>query len=125
MIEDPRVPCLFSGTTKTDEIIVGVGCFFGAGAVILGNVRVEHGSVVAANSLVMRDVPPFSLVVGNPSRVIKRYSFLRSKWLPIDSFTKEDELSIPTEEMHFKELVSKYSDVELPWIAAARSMGNL
>ena len=125
VIDDPRIPCLFSGTTNTDEIHIGVGCFVGAGATVLGHVRIGHGSVVAANSMVMKDVPPFSLVVGNPARVVKRYSFSRNQWLDLSSFSDDDELVAPTEQMHLKNLMEKYAHVDMPWIAAARSMGNL
>ncbi len=41
----------------------------GAGAVIVGNITVGHGSIVGANSVVNTDVPPHSLVEGNPSKI--------------------------------------------------------
>jgi acetyltransferase-like isoleucine patch superfamily enzyme len=38
---------------------------------VVGNVRIGEGAVVAANSVVTRDVPAFALVAGNPARVIR------------------------------------------------------
>ena len=38
--------------------------YIGAGAKIIGNVRVGRGAIVGANAVVTRDVPPYSTVVG-------------------------------------------------------------
>lgn len=50
---------------------VGEDCFIGARSILLPGVRVGHGSIVAAGSVVTRDVPPCSIVAGNPARVIE------------------------------------------------------
>jgi serine O-acetyltransferase len=47
-------------------------CFIGAGAKILGPVRIGTGSVIGANAVVIHDVPPHSVVVGVPARVIRK-----------------------------------------------------
>ena len=47
------------------------GCLIGIGAIVLNGVRVGAGSLVAAGSVVTRDVPPASLVMGAPA-VVKR-----------------------------------------------------
>lgn len=44
--------------------------FVGAGSIVLPNVRIGSHSIVAAGSVVTRDVPPRSVVAGNPARVI-------------------------------------------------------
>lgn len=50
-------------------ITVGDGCWIGAKSVILGGVTIGAGSVVAAGSLVRRDVPPNTLVAGVPAHI--------------------------------------------------------
>ncbi|OAE33060.1 hypothetical protein AXG93_1913s1620 [Marchantia polymorpha subsp. ruderalis] len=46
------------------------GVLIGAGATILGNIVVGKGAMVAAGSLVLKDVPPHSMVAGTPARVV-------------------------------------------------------
>jgi acetyltransferase-like isoleucine patch superfamily enzyme len=46
-------------------------CFIGAGSMILPGVTVGEGSVVGAGSIVTKDVPPHSVVAGNPAKVLK------------------------------------------------------
>lgn len=43
----------------------------GMRTIILPNVTIGEGAVVGANSLVSKDIPPFSIAVGNPAKVIK------------------------------------------------------
>ena len=54
----------------------GVPCiennvYIGAGAKILGPIRIGEGSVIGANAVVVQDVPPRSLCVGAPAKVIR------------------------------------------------------
>ena len=46
------------------------GVLIGAGAKVLGNIRVGHCSRIAAGSVVLHDVPPKSTVAGVPARVV-------------------------------------------------------
>jgi acetyltransferase-like isoleucine patch superfamily enzyme len=52
-------------------IVIGRNVWIAAGATIIGGVIVGENSVVAAGSVVTRDVPPNNLVGGNPARVIR------------------------------------------------------
>ena len=61
------------GEQECDEQfpVLEEGVYVGAGAKILGNVRVGKWSIVAANAVVVKDVPSYSLVAGIPGKVIK------------------------------------------------------
>ena len=48
-------------------------CWIGWGATIMKGVTIGHHSVVAAKSLVVKDVPPHSVVGGNPAKIIKTF----------------------------------------------------
>lgn len=52
-------------------IVIERNVWIAAGAIVIGGVTIGENSVVAAGSVVTRDVPPNSLVGGNPARVIR------------------------------------------------------
>ena len=54
-----------------EKVIVEDGCSIGAGAVCVAPVRLGRFSMVAAGSVVVRDVPAHSLVAGNPAKHIR------------------------------------------------------
>ncbi len=66
------------GKLKTDDdwrvepTVVRSGVSIGSGATILSNVTIGENSLVGAGSVVTRDVPPGSVVAGNPARVVRR-----------------------------------------------------
>lgn len=55
----------------TKPIVIEDGVWIGARATILPGVRIGEGAVVAANAVVVKDVPAWAVVAGNPARVIK------------------------------------------------------
>jgi virginiamycin A acetyltransferase len=79
------------------DTVIGHDVWLGYSALVLPGVEIGHGAVVAAASVVARDVPPYAIVAGNPARVIRtRYSdedvarLLRAAWWdwPIDVVTE-------------------------------------
>ncbi|WP_394343119.1 serine O-acetyltransferase [Paenirhodobacter populi] len=55
-----------------DRPVICDGAEIGAGAVILGSVKVGEGAIVGANAVVRRDVEPGTIVGGVPAKVIGR-----------------------------------------------------
>ncbi|HEV2353475.1 MAG TPA: acyltransferase, partial [Puia sp.] len=48
-------------------------CWIGSNAIVVAGVTIGRHSVIAAGSVVTRDVPPYSVAAGNPARIIRRY----------------------------------------------------
>lgn len=59
------------GTTKTKPVVIGNNVWIGTRVTILKGVHVGDGAIIAAGAMVTRDVPPRSVVVGNPAKVIR------------------------------------------------------
>ena len=65
---DPRVN---HNPLTYGAVHIGEGAWIGAGAIVLQGVRIGRGAVVGAGSVVTKDVPDFSVVVGNPARILR------------------------------------------------------
>lgn len=56
---------------KKGDIVIENDVWIGANVIILSGVKVGHGSIIGAGSIVTKDVPPYAIVGGNPAKVIK------------------------------------------------------
>ena len=70
--EDLLLPPLKREVISKGSIIIGNNVWIGDKATILGGVKIGDGAVVAANSVVTKDVPAYSVVAGNPASIIKQ-----------------------------------------------------
>lgn len=57
---------------RSEKIYIGNDVWIGYGSIILGGVSIGNGAIIAAGSVVIDDVPEFSIFAGNPAREIKR-----------------------------------------------------
>ena len=58
--------------TYARPIKIGNGCWLGGGVIVLPGVTIGDGCVIGGGSVVTKDIPPNSLAVGNPCRVIRK-----------------------------------------------------
>jgi acetyltransferase-like isoleucine patch superfamily enzyme len=72
--DNPDHTAASSELISKGDIVVGSDVWVGFDALILSGVTIGNGAVVAARSVVTKDVPPYAIVAGNPAR-IKRYRF--------------------------------------------------
>ena len=60
------------------------GTWFPSLRQLAGGAFFEHShSVIAGGSVVTKNIPPYSVAVGNPARVIKRYDFEKAEWVKV------------------------------------------
>lgn len=67
-------PLIIRPTVIEDEAHIG------ANSVVVAGVRIGKRVQVGAGSVVTKDIPPFSVAVGNPARVVKQYNHETGKW---------------------------------------------
>ena len=67
---DPMEPIKYQGVTRKG-IVIEDDCWLGHGVTVLDGVTIGKGSVIGAGTVVNKDIPPFSVAVGIPARVIK------------------------------------------------------
>jgi len=68
---------------KNSCVHIGEGTWLGTNVVIVGSISVGKQCVIGANSVVTKDIPDYSVAVGIPAKVIKRYDFEQQQWVKI------------------------------------------
>lgn len=80
--EDLNLPISQQNVT-TKPIVIEDECWIGANAVITAGVTIGKHSVIAAGAVVTKNIPPYSVAVGNPAKVIKKYDFDKKLWCKV------------------------------------------
>ena len=74
-IESLTLPPTLRANVSKGPVIIGNNVWIGEKATILPNVSIGDGAVVAANSVVTKSVPKYSVVAGNPAKIIRQNEF--------------------------------------------------
>ncbi|NNH04413.1 acyltransferase [Microbacterium ulmi] len=69
--DDPELPIRDQALVRVAPVRIGRGAWLGQNVVVMPGVTIGAGAVVGANSVVTRDVPPRTVAVGAPARVIR------------------------------------------------------
>ena len=78
---DPNSPIPYHAQKLTSgPISIGKGCWIGQNVIVLPNVRIGDKCIIAAQSVVNRDIPDYCIAAGCPAKIIKRYDFAECKW---------------------------------------------
>jgi len=67
----------------TSPIIIENDCWIAANSVITAGVTIGKHSVIAAGAVVTKNIPPYSIAVGNPAKVIKQFDFEKNEWVRV------------------------------------------
>ena len=82
--EDVTIPIGLQGTTAGGTLRIERGSWVGYSAAIVstsGDLVIGRNSIVGANSVLTRSLPPYSIAVGNPARIVKHYDTDTQKWI--------------------------------------------
>lgn len=80
-IRDPNDSILTNRRIVASPVTLEDDVFVGERAAILKGVTIGRCSVIGANSVVKDDIPPYSIAVGLPARVVRRYDIERRQWV--------------------------------------------
>lgn len=102
------------------ECKIGNDVWIGCNSTVLRGVSIGDGAVIGANSLVNKDVPPYSIVVGSPAKIVKyRFSpeiitaLLEAKWwdLPLSVISENTELFAAEPTLEIIEKIKSLNEV--------------
>lgn len=82
--ENINIPIMKQPVRFKSEVSIGDGTWVGENACIIG-ATVGKNCVIGANAVVTKNIPDFSVAVGNPARVIKHFNTETEQWERIDS----------------------------------------
>ena len=77
--DDPDLPITWQGFVPRGPVRIGSNCWFGVNCVVTGGVTIGDRSVIGANSVVTRDLPPGVVAAGSPAKVIREIEFRGGK----------------------------------------------
>lgn len=78
--EEIDIPVSKQPLISKGPVIIEEQCWLGFGCEILSGVHIGKHSIVAARAVVTKDVPAYSIVAGNPARIVKKYNFDTKQW---------------------------------------------
>jgi acetyltransferase-like isoleucine patch superfamily enzyme len=70
--DDPEKPITWQGFESKGPTRIGENCWLGIGVVVTSGVRIGERSVIGANSVVTRDIEPYSIAAGSPAKVLRK-----------------------------------------------------
>jgi acetyltransferase-like isoleucine patch superfamily enzyme len=81
--KDIHRPIRQQGWSRNGYIVIEQNCWIGANVVIIGSkgITIGQGSVIGANTVVTKSVPKFSVVAGNPCKILSHYDESAQQWV--------------------------------------------
>ena len=97
----------------------------GANVTILPGVKIGEGAIVGAGSVVVKDVPKYAVVAGNPARVISHYNFDTQRWEKWFDVNKNKELVNGKGDSELCKSIDCVDDNKLSWLFGCCNTGTL
>jgi len=73
-------PIMGQSLISKGPVVIEDDSWLGFGCEILSGVHIGRHAIVAARAVVTHDVPPYSIVAGNPAQIVKQYNFDTKQW---------------------------------------------
>lgn len=86
---DVNVAIKLQGVEKGGKVIIEKNAWLGEGCAVLPGVTIGRNSIIGTNSVVTKDIPPYSIAVGIPAKVIKQFDFTTQQWVSVQQVKRE------------------------------------
>lgn len=86
----PSLPPAERVLTSDQSVVIGDNVWIGEFVAILPGTIIGQGAIIGANSVVSGEIPPFSIAVGSPARVVKQFNDSTGSWEPLARKVKEN-----------------------------------
>lgn len=77
---DPEIPPNIRPVSCDKRVVIEDNVWLGEFVAVLAGVTIGRGSIIGSNSVVSKSIPPHSIAVGTPARVVKQYNSITKKW---------------------------------------------
>ena len=82
--ENIHIPISRQKVTSKGPVVIGAETWLGFGCQVMSGVKIGRHCVIAAGTIVVKDVPDYSVVGGNPAKILKKYNQITNKWEKYD-----------------------------------------
>jgi lipopolysaccharide O-acetyltransferase len=69
---------------STKPVLIEENVWIGENVCVMPGVTIGFGTIIGAGSVVTKSIPAYSIAVGNPAKVIKKYNLLNKIWEPFN-----------------------------------------
>jgi len=83
-LDDPFTPYANASPEPYGQIILGANVWLTSNVTVLKDVTIGFGTVIGANSLITKSLPPLCIAVGQPARIIKLFDVPHNQWVVVD-----------------------------------------
>lgn len=77
---DPETPPNIRPVSCNKQVVIEDNVWLGESVSVLAGVTIGRGCIIGSNSVVSKSIPPYSIAVGSPARVVKMYSIEKKEW---------------------------------------------
>ena len=75
------IPYKYQPVFRIDPVVIKKGCWIGQNVVIMPGVTIGEFTIIGANSVVTKSIPPHCIAAGGPAVVIKRWDMEKNEWI--------------------------------------------